>query len=645
VARQYVVPAFKEAVAQGARAVVVLSGNFAESDAEGRHQQQQLRDLAREHDVILIGPNCMGAASIRHRCALYQGRGLSEAISGGISVVSQSGGLMNEVLHYGNARGLGFCHLVSSGNEADVSCAAIIDFYVQDRDTKVIAVIVETIREPEQFLTALDRAAEAFKPVIVFKLGSSTKGAVSALTHTGALAGNDAVWNALLDQKATIRARDIDELVDIAAVFSHIGSMIRQRPLERAGVLEISGGSCELICDLAEDIGLELPDPSPQAVTAIKSHLQDFMGVSNPLDTGILWTNPAMGNIYPAALDAFASQPNVDIIASRFIIPTDTGLGGLNDRLAELDAARRAHPDRLFVVLSPTSSHYHAEWKAAVIRYGLPFVPGFARAISTLGKLAKYSRLIRAWERPPPAVVRRPMASISVSHHLLNEVASKDLIRKAGLQTVPTYLATTALEATDIAERLGYPVAAKLMSPQITHKSDVDGVRLNIRHAADLVATFEHFKRVVASIGGANFEGMSVQSMAPEGLELVLGAHRDAQFGPVVMFGLGGVFVEMLADTVLKVVPLSVNDARSMLDGIRATKMLNGVRGRPPVDRNAIVEAIMNLSRLMAERSDIESVDINPAFASTEGLVVADSRVLLSRSLNSSLSPPHEVVT
>jgi acetate---CoA ligase (ADP-forming) len=643
VRREAVIPAFMEAVAQGARAVVVLSGNFAEADAKGAHLQQQLRDLARAHDVILIGPNCMGAASVRQRCALYQGRGLSEAITGGVSVVSQSGGLMNELLHYGNARGLGFCHLVSSGNEADVSCADIIDFYVRDEDTKVIVAIVETVREPELFVAALTQAAGSSKPVIVLKLGSSSKGAASALTHTGAMAGNDAVWSALLDQKAAVRARDIDEIVDLASVFSHIGSILRRRPLERAAVIEISGGSCELVCDLAEAGGLALPEVQAETAMGIKPHLQGFLGVANPLDTGLLWANPAMGDIYPPALAAFAGQPDMDIIASRFIVPTDTGLGGLNDRLAELDVARRAHPDRLFVVLSPTSNHYHAEWKSALIRYSLPFVPGFARAISALGKLATYSRRIRAWERPAVQAMGRPVEPETASTHTLNEVESKRLLGAAGLVTVPTFLTSSAEEAVCLAAELGYPAAAKLISRQITHKSDVGGVRLNIRTDEELIAAFDHFKCVTNSIQGAKFEGMSVQSMAPEGLELVLGAHRDAQFGPVIMFGLGGIFVETLADMILRVAPLSARDAHSMLDGIRAAKVLQGVRGRAPVNRPAIVDALVKLSTLMIERPDVDSIDINPAFANAEGLVAADARVVLRVPLNAPSASQQEL--
>lgn len=629
VAREHVIPAFKQAIDKGVKAVVVLSGNFGEGDDTGKALQAELAALARNNDVILIGPNCMGAASVLNGRALYQGRGMGAAIKGGISVVSNSGGLMNEFLHYGNARALGFAHLVSSGNEADVSCSQLIDWYVDDPDTRVIVAILETVREPALFVEALDRAATAGKPVLVLKLGISVKGAASAITHTGAMAGDNAVWDALLDQKGAVRARDIDELVDLAAIFSNIGDILQKRPLERAAVLEISGGSCELVCDVAEAAGVDLPEPSGATEAAIRPLMQEFLHVANPIDIGYLWTNPAMGAIYPHALDAFARQDDIDIVVSRYIVPPEEAMGALHDRLAELDVARKAHPDRFFVVASPTSNQYQVEWKAALAQYGLPFVPGFNRAFSALGKLADYSRRIRAYQ---PQGATLAAASITGETHItiLNEVEAKDLLTQAGLPVVETRLANSADEAAALGAAIGFPVAAKLMSPQMTHKSDAGGVRLNLRTAEELRTAYADFAEIVAGVPGAVYEGMSVQAMAPPGgLELVLGAHRDPQFGPVILFGLGGIFVEILKDTTLKVAPLSLRDAEAMMEGIRAAEMLHGVRGKAGVDRMAVAKALVDLSALMLARADIESVDVNPAFAYPDGLRVADARIVL----------------
>lgn len=639
VSREHVIPAVRQAADKGVKALVVLSGNFAEGDAEGQRLQDELRDLVRRKNILLVGPNCMGAFSVANGCALYQGRGLDVALKGNISVVAQSGGLMNEFLHLASSRSLGFAHMVSCGNEADVTAAEYLDYYVSDAATDVIVAIIETVREPDLFLSALDRAAAAGKPVIVLKLGASEKGAQSALTHTGALAGNDAVWDALLVQKAATRAHDIDELVDLCALFSRIGKRLAQRPLERAGVIEISGGSCELVCDLAEKAGVELPEPNAESVAAIAPTTQDFLSVHNPVDTGFLWINPAMGTVYPAALKAFGSQDDMDIVVSRYIVPPDTPLGALNDRLDELEMARAAHPDRLFVVASPTSNQFHPEWRAALAERSIAFVPGFGRAFRALGKLAAYSRRIRAWSAPP-ALQRVASVGESVQTTILNEVEAKQLLAVSGLPVIDTRLAATAAEALEAARQIGFPVAAKVMSPQMTHKSDVGGVRLNIADEHALTNAYEDFVRLVENTPGAVFEGVSVQAMAKPGVELVLGAHRDEQFGPVILFGLGGIFVEVLKDTVLRVAPLTRADAEEMVEGIRAAALLNGARGKPPLDKAAIVDALLALSSLMTQRGDIDSVDVNPAFAYPDGLAVADARIVIRVSDGDDITTP-----
>jgi acyl-CoA synthetase (NDP forming) len=630
VARHLVLPAFDEAVAKGARVVTVFSGNFGEADEEGRVLQRRLGDRARESGVLLIGPNCMGAASVRNGRALYQGRGLAAAIKGNLSIVSQSGGLLSEFIHYSNARSIGLDKLVSCGNEADVSCADLIDYYADDPATRVIVAIIETVRDPELFVRALEKAAAARKPVIVLKLGVSAKGARSALSHTGALAGDEAVLDALLRQKAAIRARDIDELVDLAAVFSHVGDRLADRPLERAAVIEISGGSCELVCDVAEAAGVLLPEPSPATSAVLQSVLQSYLAPANPVDTGLLWTNPAMGAVYPHALQAFASQDDIDMVVSRFIVPPDGELGALHERLAELDAARKNNPDRFFVVLSPTSNRYVDEWRAALAQHELVFVPGFRRAFSALGKLADYSRRIRRYAPPAAREPRRraaePPATTCV---VLNEVDAKALMAQAGLPVVPTHLARSEDEAVAISRRLTFPLAVKLMSAQMSHKSDVGGVRLNLRNTTEVAAAFRDFQALVGRTSGAQFDGMSVQNMAPPGLELLLGAHRDPQFGPVLMFGLGGVLVEILKDTVLRIAPITAADAAAMLVDIRASAMLDGVRGRPGIDRGAVTDALLKLSRLMLDQPHIESIDLNPTFGYPEGLLIADARVIL----------------
>lgn len=628
-----VLAAVEDCAAAGVRAVVVLSSNFAEAGAQGQALQAQVADAARRSGMAMIGPNCLGVASIVNRCALFQGRGLGKVKPGNVGLASQSGGILIETLAYATARGVGFSHLFSTGNEAVVTVEDALDHMVDDPATGVLVAVIETARDPVKFLRVAERAAQAGKPLIVLKLGVSEKGAKSAMTHTGAMTGSDKVWRAALSQKAAVSARDIDELVDLVTLFSGAAPKLRERRLERIGVLEISGGATELVCDLCEAAGVELPDIAEAATAPLRAALPDYLSISNPLDLGVVWVDPAMATMYPAALEAFAASPDIDVVVSRYIVPPAGPLNDLTKRLDELKAARARHPDRLFVAMTPTSDRFSEEWTRAAADDAIPFLQGLGRGVGALGKLAAYSRaLARRREAAADDVTPvRPTGPVALpaGRTLLSEVESKDVLRAAGLPVAPTTLTRSADEARAAGEDFGYPVVAKVISPQMTHKSDVGGVRLDLRTADDVARTFAEFEALVAAQPGAEFEGVSVQPMARSGLEVIIGAERDPQVGPVVLFGLGGVLVEVLDDVTLKVAPLTRTDARDMLQEIRGRRLLEGVRGRPGVDREAIVEALIAVSELMLREPAITSVDVNPAFAYPDGLAIVDARITL----------------
>ena len=630
----FVLAAVEDCAARGVKAIVVLSSNFAEAGTEGQALQSQVARVARENGIALIGPNCLGVASIVNRCALFQGRGLSKVRPGNVGVASQSGGILIETVAYATARGVGFSHLFSTGNEAAVTFEDALDHMVDDPATGVLVAVIETARNPAKFLSVAERAAQAGKPLIVLKLGVSEKGAKSAMTHTGAMTGSNRVWQAALRQKSAVSARDIDELVDLVTLFSGAApKLLRARRLERIGVLEISGGATELVCDLCEAAGVELPDIDEAARPPLRQALPDYLSISNPLDLGVVWVDPSMATMYPAALEAFAASPDIDVVVSRYIVPPAGPLNDLTKRIDELKAARVRHPDRLFVTMTPTSDRFSDEWTQAASAEGIPFLQGLGRGVGALGKLADYSRALgrrraagaggEAAGRPMPAVV------LPTGKSLLSETESKDLLRAIGLPVAPATLTRSVDEARAAADGFGYPVVAKVISPQMTHKSDVGGVRLNLKTAEHVARTFAEFEALVRAQPGAVFEGVSVQPMAKSGLELIIGAERDPQVGPVVLFGLGGVFVEALDDVALKVAPLSLADARAMLEEIRGRAILKGLRGKPAVDLEAIAAALVRISELMLSEQSISSIDVNPAFAYPDGLAIVDARITL----------------
>ena len=629
-----VMAAVEDCAANGVKGLVVLSSNFAEAGAEGRALQAELAGFVRERGIAMVGPNCLGVASLVNRCALFQGRGLGKVTAGNVGLVSQSGGILIETVAYGTERGVGFSHLFSTGNEGALTFEDALEHLVDDPATDVVAVVIETARNPTKFLEVAEKAVAAGKPLIVLKLGLSEKGARSALTHTGALTGSSRIWRAALEQTSALLAGDIDELVDLLALFSRAAHRLRTRPLERVGVLEISGGSTEMICDLAEASGLDLPDPAPETTGALRAALPDYLTVSNPLDLGVVWADPSMATIYPAALEAFATSPDVDVVVSRYIVPPAGPIGALAERVDEMVAAQQRHPDRLFVAMTPTSDRFTEEWTQTVRQAGAPFLQGFGRGVSALGKLARYSRALRARRDRADGAARTlppldgPGLEPSATEGVLNEIESKDLLRASGLPVVETGLAASAEAAQAAAERFGYPVAAKIVSPQLTHKSDVGGVRLNLRMPQAVAEAFAEFREVAARHGAA-FEGVAIQPMAGAGVEVILGAERDPQVGPVVLLGLGGIMVEVLGDVALRLAPLSLREARAMVEDLRGKALLLGARGRPPVDLDAMAEAVVRLGDLMARQPAIASVDCNPAFAYPDGLLIVDARVEL----------------
>jgi acetyltransferase len=517
---------------------------------------------------------------------------------------------------------------VSSGNEAGVTAADVIDYFVEDPSTEVVLGVLESVRNPDLFVASCARALKACKPIVLVKMGASERGARSTTTHTGALAGSDAVYSALFQQKGVIRVGDIDELIDLGALFGTSVNVLRRRRLERSAIIEISGGGKGLVSDTAAAAGVELPDLSEEATARLKQALPHDIYTTNPIDTGGWWSDPTKAQIYPLLLETFGSEPEFDVIISRFTIPRAGALGPLEARLAEMEAAREAHPDRLFVVLSRTSDQFSDAWLTAVRERHIAFVQGYGRGLRALGRLAEYSRAVYG---PPARVPSRASAGVDQNeeaHRVLGEIESKQILVLAGVSVVETLAAANVAEAVRHADRLGYPVALKVVAPEIVHKSDSGGVQLGLKDAEDVRAAFATLQ-AAALIARATFRGVTVQPMAKPGLEIVLGAHRDPQFGPVILFGLGGVFVEVLHDVALRVAPLSADNAPGMLDEIRGHALLDGARGKPAVDRAAICDALCQLSGLMLRRPDIVSIDINPAFAYPTGLLAVDARVLL----------------
>lgn len=586
----------REGIAAGVKGFVIFSSGFAEVGAQGKALQQALSQLARENDVAIVGPNCLGivnAASgliASFTTALEQG----ELVRGGFAFVSQSGALGAYWLDLVLRSGLGLSHWVTTGNECDVSAAEAIDFLVDDPDTKVIGVYLEDIRDASAFRRALLRAAHAGKPVIAIKSGRSQAGAQAAASHTGALAGDDSLYDACLAQGGALRVDSLTAMMDVARLF-----LFDSVPAgSRLAVMSVSGGAGVLIADEAEAQGLSLPAFSEKTVAALRPVLPSFAQPANPVDlTGNVVQNTAS---ISQAFAAVGADPDVDAVVL-FVGLMHSIAHAFTDTLA---AARRTIRQPVVVVWIGALRETVETIEAA----RLPVFGDIPQAIQALGAAVRMRRLQQeARAALPPA----PHAAAHAGErHTLSEWDGKQLLQGQQAVRLPQGTLVAAGDAVPPVAA-GTRVVAKLQSAQLPHKSDAGGVILRIASHDDLAHAIDKLRGIGASLG-IPVQGVLVETMVPFDHELLLGLRRDARFGAVLTVARGGVEVELDADAVTRLLPLDARQVETMLRSLRAARLLQGFRGRPAVDIPKLAERIAGLCEWFLRQPGLAEVEVNP---------------------------------
>ena len=586
-----------------ARAVCIFSSGFAEVGGEGLAWQEELTRIAKASGTRLVGPNCMGMLNTASRAVGTFSSAFEHGWPkpGNVIVVSQSGAVGSHSLVLLRERGLGLRGWVTTGNECDVDVADCIAFAAEDPQTQVVVAYMEGCQDAGRFLAAVKAARRNGKPVLIMKVGASEVGASAASTHTASLAGADEVFDAAFRQFGVHRVRTLEEMTDIASACSPgvypTGN--------RLGIVTISGGVGVLSCDTAAAYGLDVP-ALPAATQAELKALMPFATVRNPVDTTaqLLTDHSLLQPMVKAILDNGGCDAVMVFMSSLGFAPRI--MGPFKETMTRL---RALYPDRL-IALSIMCNKADREYLE-----GLKFLvfDDPSRAIAAIAALVRFGRNFAATaDRPPPALAagaRAPAGTAALSEH---EAAR--LLADAGIPVVPTIVVASAEAAVAAAERLGYPVVLKIASAEILHKSDVGGVKLNL---ADAAAVRRAHGEILADVGAkaplAKLDGVLVAPMVSDGVETILGVHTDPVFGPVVLCGLGGIFVELLKDVSLRIAPFGVDEARRMLDELRGRKLLDGVRGRPAADVEALLQALARLSVYAdRHRDSIESIDINP---------------------------------
>jgi acyl-CoA synthetase (NDP forming) len=595
--------AIQSLAARGTAAAILFSAGFAETGPQGAEAERRLVEAAHAHGMRLIGPNSLGV--INPRTHFYGS--FSSAVeqgyptAGHVAIISQSGAYGAHLMTMASAAGIGLSALVMTGNEADLTVGDMLQMAVDDPDTHVIVVYSEGIRYAETLVTALECARKARKPVIMMKVGRSAVGSAAAQSHTASIAGDDRVIDAVLAELGVVRVDTTEQMMDIARLATR-GVFPANNTL---GVLTLSGGAGVIIADAAQAVGL----PMPEMPLASQQRLRDllpFAAPRNPVDVTAQYLNEM--SLVSKFTDALIDEGGYTSILGFFTY--SGGAPTIAPRLREqLRLVRERHPDCLFALSLLAAPELVREYEAD----GFTIFEDPARAVVAIEAMGRFGR---AFARQP-GLPAPTLPAVSLPDRNPNEAQAKALLAASGITCAPEAVVTSVDDAISAAEQFGYPVVMKIVSPDILHKSEIGGVLLDIGDARAVRGGFETLmQRARDAAPLARIEGVLVARQLSGGVECILGIHRDPVFGPVAMFGLGGVFVEILQDVVLHRCPFGEDVALRMIQSIRGAPLLQGARGRPPADIAALARMLAQLSAFaMAAGPRLQSIDLNPVVA------------------------------
>ncbi len=622
--QRFVPGALVECGKKGVPSVVIISAGFREAGREGYERELELIQTAKDYNIRVIGPNCLGVIDTNTPLNATFAAGMPPG--GPIAFMSQSGALGTAVLDIAMAGHIGFSKFVSLGNKADVSEIDLLQAWGEDPDSKVILIYVEGVPDGQKFMEVARKVTRE-KPVIAIKSGVTASGSRAVSSHTGSLAGSEAAYKAAFKQAGIIRVESMEALFDNARAFAY-------QPLlkgDRIAIVTNAGGPGILATDALERAGLTITHLTPETTAALDSQLPGAASSANPVDV----LGDAFADRYEYAIKVVLEDPQVDGL---MVIVTPQAMTEI-EKTAHAVGRIAQTTDKpvlgCFMGESRIKAGIDVLWQYSVPNYPFP-----ERAAGAFAAMSAYRR-----ERLTPIFKPEPRSeSMLAVRELFNRVRSEgrvsigdseawSVLNAYGFRVPKSQLAATADEAVTIAEEIGYPVVMKIASPDILHKTDVGGVKLNIRSASDVRDAFDLMVyRAGRYVPGAHIWGCQVQEMVTGGREILLGMSRDPQFGPLVAFGLGGIYVEALKDVSFRVAPFSREEAHEMIREIRSYRLLEGIRGEPPVDLEALENSLLLISRLVTDFPEIVELDINPlmVFGKERGAMAIDMRLVLA---------------
>ena len=648
VANRFVPRIIQDCVNKKIKAAIVLSAGFSESGSEGRLFEEELAKIA-EQDIRIMGPNCFGTYCPNGGITIVPGGGFPKQ-GGSTALIAQSGQLSEIITARSFGEGIRYSKVASYGNACDINEAHLLDYLIQDDETKIITSYLEGVRDGHQFFEIARRNVDK-QPLLLWKAGLTNVGAAAAISHTNSLAGSSMVWDAFYRQTHAIKINSLEELVDTNIGFSCLPAGCGRR------IALVSGGGAGAVigADASENAGLIMPPLTPDVDKQLRAILPPVgTSIKNPLDIG--FPHPS-STVLQSILETLAASDQTDVVVIRRIffsiavskIFSGTAAPSDEEQQALLEIPiniKKKYGKPVIIILPEELTGADAikleEERRTIRDYffknGIPVYPTENRAFTAIAHLADFKdnmdkhytaeeSIVESKTTTYDTLSRISKASVSP---ILNEIECKEILKEAGVNVVETKLAKTREEALAISKQLGYPVVMKIISPQITHKSDIGGVKLGLKTSLQVGKAYDSIMNAVWNkASGATIEGVSIQKMAPSGVELVIGMTKDSQFGSMLMFGLGGIFIEVLKDVSFRIVPLSREDAREMIREIKGFRLLEGYRGQPPVNLTYLEELLLKVSRFVTDCPQIKEMDINPIIAYADGAVAVDARIIL----------------
>ena len=606
---------------RGIKAAVIISGGFKEVGAGGLDLEKKCLDIASHYHMRLIGPNCVGTMSLHSGLNTTFIHGVPDA--GGIGFLSQSGAVCGGVVDHLHGKKVGFSHFISLGNEADVTETDIIEYLGDDPGTRVIAAYVEQIRDGRRFLEVARQVSQK-KPIVLIKAGRTSAGARAVSSHTGSLAGSHSAYQAAFKQSGVIEVNTVAELFDVAMAFDF-------QPIpegKRTVIITNSGGPAALASDSLSVNGLTLEDLEEETKATLRQYLNPSAQVGNPVDM----LGGAEPKEYALTISALLKDKNVDIVLP--ILVPQALINPAEVAQAIVDASRGSTKPVLTCIMGDMSV---GEARLVLQGNRVPMYTFPESMGSVLSAMLRYD----AWRKKPAF---KPVALAAVDKSgaekmlrgarqikVLGEAETRPLLEAYGIPVIKGGMARNPVAAASLAEQIGFPVAMKIVSAQILHKSDVGGIRLNLANENEVMEAYERlFIDIQKKMPEAKLEGVLIEQMAPRGQEVIVGLRRDPGFGPLIMFGLGGIYVELFKDVSFRIAPVSAEEALEMIHETQAGRLLTGFRGQPKADLNAVVECIQRLGQMALDFPEIEEAEVNPllVFPEGQGALALDGRVI-----------------